>query len=133
MFYTQFKKLCAERDVKPSAVCRTLGFSPSSPARWKDGTIPSSIKLQKIAEYFEVTTDYLLYGDNPPTYNTTGDVSHSALVQGNSGSNLSATYSSGGDLQGFEGEILRIYRELDMKGKASLLQAAYALEEALQK
>lgn len=60
MFWEQFVKLCNERNQKPSAVISELGFGHGSVTWWKNGRIPSSSTLHKIADYFGVTVEYLL-------------------------------------------------------------------------
>ncbi len=51
--------LCNERDITFAEVERKSGLSNGSIRRWDTNT-PSTNKLQKIAEYFNVSTDYLL-------------------------------------------------------------------------
>ncbi|WP_336967086.1 helix-turn-helix transcriptional regulator [Bacillus cereus] len=53
------KSLCAQRKIALSALERDLGFGNGTIRRW-DNTSPSADKLQKVADYFHVTTDYLL-------------------------------------------------------------------------
>ena len=61
MFYDKLKSLCEQRGVKPSRVAIECGFSKGSVSHWKnDGTVPQREILIKIAEYFNVTVDYLL-------------------------------------------------------------------------
>ena len=60
MFWEIFIKLCNEQKKSPSKVCIELGFSTAIPTKWKEGAIPRSTSLQKIANYFNVSTDYLL-------------------------------------------------------------------------
>lgn len=62
MFWDTFSKLCASRGVKPNTVCREIGLSTATATHWKQGQLPKSDKLQKVADYFDVTTDYLLTG-----------------------------------------------------------------------
>lgn len=63
MFYDQFIKLCDERGEKPTPVAKKLGCSSSNVALWKKGSVPRTPVLSKIADYFGVTTQYLLFGD----------------------------------------------------------------------
>ena len=134
MFYAQFEQLCREKHIKPATLARKLGFSPSAPGRWKKGSVPQSATLQRLSDYFGVTPDFLLSGEDRRTINTMGNVTGSAVVQGNSGSNVSVSNShredgtEGGQIVGFEAELLRVFRNLDMKGKAELLHTAYELE-----
>lgn len=60
MFYDNFLTLCTQRGVTPSAVMRAIGLNKSSATYWKKGSLPSSDTLQKLAEYFGVSVDYLL-------------------------------------------------------------------------
>lgn len=56
------KGLCAQRKIALSALERDLEFGNGTIRRW-DKTSPSAEKLQKVADYFHVTTDYLLGRD----------------------------------------------------------------------
>ncbi|ABS23199.1 helix-turn-helix domain-containing protein [Bacillus cytotoxicus] len=53
------KKLAEEQKISISELERTLGMGKNSLYRWKKQT-PSSDTLQKVADYFNVSTDYLL-------------------------------------------------------------------------
>lgn len=53
------KKLCEERNITISALEKDLGFSRGSIYKMVTSA-PSSDKLKKLADYFDVTTDYLL-------------------------------------------------------------------------
>ena len=65
MFYETFIKLCQEMGKSPSAVIQSVGLNKSNLTYWKKGSIPSSKNLKKIADYFHVSVDYLLYGEDP--------------------------------------------------------------------
>lgn len=60
MFWTRYQQICEERGEKPHAVLKKLSISSGSAANWKKGVIPNGEILQKIADYFDITTDYLL-------------------------------------------------------------------------
>ena len=60
MFYDIFANLCSQNKVSPSAVVKAIGLNKSSATYWKKGTTPSSDTLQKLADYFGVSVDYLL-------------------------------------------------------------------------
>ena len=60
MFYDQFVKLCKARGVSPSAVMVSIGLNKSNATFWKKGSIPKGETLQKLADYFGVSIDYLL-------------------------------------------------------------------------
>lgn len=62
-FWETFYNLCILNNTKPNTVAKELGFSSAVCTQWKKGLQnPSYDKLSKIAEYFGVTTDYLITG-----------------------------------------------------------------------
>ena len=62
MFYDNFIVLCKKKSVAPTRVALDIGLSNSAPIKWRSGAIPNGDGLQKLADYFGVTTDYLLTG-----------------------------------------------------------------------
>lgn len=129
MFYETVKDLCDEKPIKITALARKLHLSPSAPNNWKEGSLPKVETVMKIAEFFDVSTDYLLYGKQTSP-NSIGDVTSSAIAQGNNGSHVSISNGQQNNLQEFEVELLRIFRGLDMKNRMKLIQSAYELEES---
>ena len=67
MFWDNFQILCKKRGETPNGVCKKLGFSNASSTHWKKGTLPGARSLQKIADYFDTTTDALLSGNAAET------------------------------------------------------------------
>lgn len=65
MFYDQFVELCKARGMSPAAVTREIGLNNSSPTAWKRGAIPNSKTLQKLADYFGVSTSSLIAPEYP--------------------------------------------------------------------
>lgn len=61
MFYDIFKKLCDQRGIKPGPAAEACGINRSNVSLWKSkGYTPRGDALQSIADYFGVSTDYLL-------------------------------------------------------------------------
>lgn len=60
MFWKRILDLCYEHNTNPNAVCAHLGLSNATATHWKKGAIPRESTLNKLAEYFGVTVDYLL-------------------------------------------------------------------------
>ena len=79
MFWKNLCKLCDERGIKPNTVCRELGFSTAT--HWKNGKIPKIDKLKMLADYFGVSTDYLLNGTPYPTNAVKADPAARTPVQ----------------------------------------------------
>ena len=60
MFWEIFIKLCVQHNQKPNHVTKALGLSTATATDWKKGSTPRDTTLQKIADYFNVSVDYLL-------------------------------------------------------------------------
>lgn len=60
MFWNNILDLCAERGISPNALCSAIGLSNATATHWKKGSIPHGTTLKKIADYFNVSPDYLL-------------------------------------------------------------------------
>lgn len=60
MFYDTFTNLCAENNVTPNKVLVDCSISRTSVAKWKKGAVPNGATLEKLADYFGVSVDYLL-------------------------------------------------------------------------
>lgn len=73
MFYDNFKKLCELNGEKPTPVAQKLGCSSAHVAKWKRGATPRQAMLEKMAEYFGVTVQELLFGENEKELTSNGD------------------------------------------------------------
>ena len=60
MFFNRFKALCDEKNISVYRACTDIGLNRSAVAKWKAGGRPNGTTAAKLAEYFGVTTDYLL-------------------------------------------------------------------------
>ena len=60
MFFNRFKLLCDEKGVSVYQACTDIGLNRSAVAKWKAGGTPNGTTAGKLADYFGVTTDYLL-------------------------------------------------------------------------
>lgn len=65
---SRIKALCAEKSITLASLEKTLNFGNGSLSRW-DTSSPSADKLQKVAEYFDISTDYLLGNENTSLIN----------------------------------------------------------------
>lgn len=64
MFYDIYCDLCAQKGLTPSGAAAQIGFNRATVSAWKrEQSTPNNILLKKIADYFGVTTDYLLTGE----------------------------------------------------------------------
>lgn len=62
--YEIYCKLRDERGLKDADVVRATGITKSTFSDWKNGrSKPKNEKLQKIADYFKVSVEYLMTGE----------------------------------------------------------------------
>ena len=75
MFFDNFVRLCEQKGVKPSRALTDAGVPRSAYSYWRreagigNDAKPTSQNAVKLAQYFDVTVDYLLTGnqkENPP-------------------------------------------------------------------
>ncbi|NLD87645.1 MAG: helix-turn-helix transcriptional regulator [Clostridiales bacterium] len=60
MFWDRFKLLCHEIGKAPNRVGESIGVSSATITKWKNGSIPNGELLAKVADYFDVSMDYLM-------------------------------------------------------------------------
>lgn len=67
MFKEKFIRLCNERKIAPTAVCKEVGLSNAAYTGWNEDSVPRQATLLKIADYFGVTVDCLLGKEDEKT------------------------------------------------------------------
>lgn len=61
MFYDVYSGLCRQRGLSPTKAGLKMGIARSTVSAWhREGRTPAGQTLQKIADFFGVSTDYLL-------------------------------------------------------------------------
>ncbi len=110
---------------KQGALAEFIGVRPATISAWKQKqTSPASELLEKIADYFGVSVDYLVTGREPQ---------HSVVqsIYGNENSHNVVTIGGTAtlELSEFETELLQIFGELSTRQKNALLSYAYELKE----
>ena len=75
MFFDNFVRLCEQKGVKPSRALTEAGVPKSAYSYWRteagagNDAKPTNQNAVKLAQYFDVTVDYILTGnqkENPP-------------------------------------------------------------------
>lgn len=82
MFYDVYCELCRKNGLTPSGAAGKIGFNRASVTMWKNtGKAPKQDLLIKIADFFGVSTDYLLgtETEKAPTANGERQVSDADL------------------------------------------------------
>ena len=65
MLFERVKELCKKRGISISELENRIGFGKNSIYKWKTQS-PKLETLQKVADYFHVSTDYLLGRTDDP-------------------------------------------------------------------
>lgn len=62
MFYERLKSACKNANTTVTATLKAIGIGTANGTYWKNGSIPSSDVVVKLAEFLKISTDYLLLG-----------------------------------------------------------------------
>lgn len=123
MFYDTLKNVCSTNNTTVSGLVKELGLSTSKVTAWKNGSIPKADTVAKIADYLDVSVDYLLgRTDSPTAINSHNTVNGSNNIIGN-GNNTESKLSDQ------ESALIDIFNKLDVVSQAKLLVYATELEK----
>lgn len=64
--------MCLSRGVSPNGVAKELSIASGAVTGWKNGRVPQPATLRKIADYFGVSVEYLLNGQEKKPSETEG-------------------------------------------------------------
>ena len=102
MFFDRLRSLCSKKGVSPYKACTDVGLNRAAVAKWKNGSQPNGTTVVKLAEYFNVSVDYLLNGESTPTV---------------AGKRAPEDFQ----LSAAELELIRKFRRLDARGQSAVL------------
>ncbi len=140
MFYERLKLLCKEKGIKLTNLIQELGMSSGNMNKWKNGVIPKGNTLSKLADYFNVSVDYLIGKTDEQTNIYHANNINSNFVQGNnSGSisikniehNLKETQQN--NLSKEEEEILNVYRALEARDRTKFMNFVFEMQDKAAK
>lgn len=73
MFYDIYAQICRENGISPTGAAKAMGIGSATVSHWKNrGLSPRAEQMQKIAEYFNVSVDYLLGKEKAATLTDDG-------------------------------------------------------------
>ena len=104
MFIQRLNELLLETNTSRYKLSKELNISDSTIWNWQNGHQPTADKIIKIANYFEVSTDYLL-----------GRSNDLGIIQTNA------------NLKPDEAELITLYKKLSFQNKNQLIGFAKAL------
>ncbi len=140
MFYERLKLLCAEKGIKLTNLIQELGMSSGNMNKWKNGVVPKGNTLSKLADYFNVSVDYLIGKTDEQTniYHTNNI--NSNFVQGNNSGSISIKNIEQkpkeiqqNNLSKEEIGILNVYRSLDIRDRAKFMNFVFDMEDKATK
>ena len=131
-FGERLRRLRKDRDITQGQLAAEIGVVASAVGKYErlPDSYPSVEALVKIADYFDVSTDYLLRGKQPVVSaenNVSGHLTNSSVVQANHG----GIVLNGEGKQALSPEameLLRIYGTLTGRDRLRLLNYAVELE-----
>lgn len=119
-FFDVLNKLLEEKQISANKMAKDLGLGSSAYTHWKNrGNLPSGDVIQKLADYFDISTDYLLGRTNDPS-SIQNIVVNASLPHDNlsEAGNDRPAFAPNFDIE--EKEILDKYRALDNRGKETV-------------
>ena len=128
MFWDNFYNACVQKGTKPNPLAKELNLASGSMTTWKNGKIPNGETLIKIADYLDVSVDYLLgRTETPDKYKssiTTGD------IQGNNNANMNVNSSKqSNEFDATTIQIAEAFQKLDIFGKAEVMNLITKLSQ----
>lgn len=64
MFYDKYCELCKRNGISPTKAAAEIGLGMGTPTAWKKrGTYPNPAQAKKVANYFNVSIDWLMDND----------------------------------------------------------------------
>lgn len=136
MFAKNVAELLKKQGKKQSELAAFVGVKPNTVSDWiKKGNSPKIEHLCRIADFFDVSLDFLITGKERTSTNTASHINNSAIVQGNHATTLIVRNgkTEERELMDQEIELLRIYNAVSVKKRVALLSFAYELEEEKNK
>ena len=79
MFYDSFISLCEKKGVSRTKACIDCGLSRTAWNKWQGGAVPNGETINRLADYFGVTTDRLLGTETEKDLAKPGEVSEADL------------------------------------------------------
>lgn len=118
------------RGLTASKVSADTGISTGNISDWKKGrSLPTAIKLDVLADYFNCSVDYLIGRTNNPNMNATyKNIQSGNIVNGsieNIGSNTNITLSNGVQSNKEDTELLELIKKLPLKKRIDFISMLY--------
>lgn len=114
MFYDNLKKVCQQQGTTISKAVVECGGKTGSIDGWKKGSIPNSKIVMALSSYLNVSTDYLLFGEEQTLRATMIEVPKPQLTES-------------------EEDMLKVFRKLTAHQQCKLIVRAEDMAEENEK
>ena len=127
-FGEKIRKLRRDGDFTQKDVADYLGIQGAAVGKYESGkdSYPSAKMLVKLADFFNVSIDYLLRDEQPIQANISAN---NSFIRSNVQADNGSVIVNGQALSDEESELIRVYKSLKVKGRNELLNFAYKLED----
>ncbi len=126
----RLKLLRDSRGVNQQEVADFLNVKRQTYSAYENNaSVPSVDILRKLSEYFRASSDFIIGSSDiqyPAEIYSANNIQGSNFVQGSGSVMVGETVNT---TSKEERELLRIYRELDVRSRAKLMNAAFELED----
>lgn len=121
--------LLEERHISQKDFAEAVGVNSRNVSSWRTrGSDPPADLICKIADFFGVSVEWLLSGDN----RSRSPIVNNGSVSGNVGPNSGTVYVvNGGErvLSAECAELVRVYESLDVRDRIRLLDSAFQIAD----
>ena len=130
-FWNQFYQLCRNIDLRPTALGSKLNISSGTINNWKNGTIPNGETLMKLADFFDVSVDYLLGRES--TQSNSNSITNNGNVISSTQSNNIVNSSDESKFDTTTTQVAEAFSNLSFSDKAKVMGLVAELEEQQRK
>lgn len=130
-FWNQFYQLCKNVDLRPTALGSKLNISSGTINNWKNGTIPNGETLLKLADFFDVSVDYLLGRENASS--NSNSITNNGNVISSTQSNNIVNSSDETKFDTTTTQVAEAFSNLSFSDKAKVMGLVAELEEQQKK
>ncbi len=129
------KKMCDIKNISPHMLGKESGVGKDIITNMNKGSLPSCDKLAKIADYLEISVDYLLGRTDKPNGYSNND---NSFIVGNNSTQTVGNYNNistnkSNDISDDAREIDNILKSLSFRERVRFLNKIYDLEEEFKK
>lgn len=121
---TNLFKIIEEKGLTKSQVSKDTGISSGNISDWQNGrSMPTAIKLDVLANYLDVSVDYLLGRTEKPDLKIE-NIHYSNVINGTNGDNSPMTVPKEKTQDKITDEFMKLFQSLDITDKIAVMNLA---------